>query len=507
MSLPLCDIPAWNEEYVCFITLPFKSLDDKTTTSFKNLIDNKLNDNTKKYMIIDFSTVETIEHPGIINIFYLWRCCSKNNITLILCSLNNNIHDKIKSHRLDSFFNIVKTPEEALNQINYISDVNQKASKNARNLETYFGNLVSSNNILQNNHTKIITENNIPPVPLKLTPPPEAGARSNIYNLTFNKNNVKKTYSTKIVIIDEDQIIRNQIKKLLAGQPFCLYEFDNAAEALKHIENNGTDIVISETITQQINGVCVCLAIRNRYKNVFFFFLSNDCTNSTRHLAYKANAHDYLTKPFNEEEVLTKLNTLHSIISNLKSLYYKNSRLQKLALTDPLTELNNRRYFQIQITKELNRAERYNNTLALLLVDIDHFKRINDTYGHLTGDEILKRVSSLLTNTVRKSDIVCRIGGEEFAIILPETDSEKAFLVAEKIRIAFEKTTFIFSNFKLDITSSIGIALKTTEMSIDHTDFLDMADKAMYLAKNEGRNRTIIYNLKKLYTYPHTAKS
>ena len=171
-----------------------------------------------------------------------------------------------------------------------------------------------------------------------------------------------------------------------------------------------------------------------------------------------------------------------------------NARLEALAHTDPLTQVLNRRALTLRLTSELDRARRYSSVLALLMIDLDHFKRVNDSYGHITGDDALREVAALLQHTVRSVDVVARYGGEEFVIILPETAAPGAVAFAERIRERIEAQSFAVAGSPgsggagLRLTASIGVASFPTAKVDSAEDLLVQADAALYRAKSEGRN-------------------
>jgi two-component system, cell cycle response regulator len=174
----------------------------------------------------------------------------------------------------------------------------------------------------------------------------------------------------------------------------------------------------------------------------------------------------------------------------MESTMADNARLEQLAQTDPLTQLMNRRTLTERITAEMERARRYDSTLALLMIDIDHFKKVNDTYGHLVGDDVLRDVGQLLLETIRGSDIVARYGGEEFLMLLPETDDAGAETFAERIREAISRHEFnAAAGTALMLTASIGIAVFPAARIESVEDLLARADAALYRAKADGRNR------------------
>ncbi len=164
-------------------------------------------------------------------------------------------------------------------------------------------------------------------------------------------------------------------------------------------------------------------------------------------------------------------------------------RVRHMAYADGLTGIFNRRYFEMRIAEEMERARRYDNALALIMVDLDHFKRLNDEFGHLLGDEVLRQVTTLFGQNLRKSDIVCRYGGEEFVLLMPQTAVEQATAAAEKLRKAIE--TWSFPGVAWPVTISSGVSSFPADG--DSRDALvSAADRALYAAKQGGRNRVVV---------------
>lgn len=185
-----------------------------------------------------------------------------------------------------------------------------------------------------------------------------------------------------------------------------------------------------------------------------------------------------------------------SILCNQAAVSIMNAKLhlemEMMAITDGLTGLLNHRRFQERLSGEFCRIERHPEPLSLVLADIDHFKKVNDTYGHPTGDEILKKVAVIFKRMVRDIDVVARYGGEEFALILVNTEREGAYKLSERIRKAIEKKAFTFSGKKISVTLSLGIANYPGDGKLKE-ELISMADEALYRAKAEGRNRTLLY--------------
>jgi diguanylate cyclase (GGDEF)-like protein len=184
-----------------------------------------------------------------------------------------------------------------------------------------------------------------------------------------------------------------------------------------------------------------------------------------------------------ELDILTKVSTQLGLVIDRILL---NEETKALATIDPLTGLNNRYVFKKEMAKEINRARRFNLPISLLVADLDHFKKVNDTYGHLAGDETLRKVAALISESVRNIDIACRYGGEEFAVLLPMTDSVGALKIAERLRQNVEEMRIEFNKLTIKITISIGVATYQGESS---THFFERADQAAYQSKMDGRNR------------------
>jgi diguanylate cyclase (GGDEF)-like protein len=173
---------------------------------------------------------------------------------------------------------------------------------------------------------------------------------------------------------------------------------------------------------------------------------------------------------------------------NIESSYHE--EIFRLSTVDGLTQVYNRRYFMETLERELSRARRYERPLGLLIFDIDHFKKTNDTFGHRAGDHVLRRVADLVTEDARKVDVVSRYGGEEFTVILPEVGLEGARLFAEKIRKLIETEDFSFEGRKIPVNISIGVA-ELDESIAAADDMIKTADRRLYAAKEGGRNRTV----------------
>jgi len=204
-------------------------------------------------------------------------------------------------------------------------------------------------------------------------------------------------------------------------------------------------------------------------------------------------ASDYVTKPFDEGELVARVNTHLRIKELHESLQEKNRQLLEMANRDGLTGLYNHRYFHESVSKDFQRAVRYNESLSCVMFDIDHFKKFNDTYGHQTGDVVLKTLGGLVKKLMRDSDLAARYGGEEFALLLYHTEAKDAYQIAERLRKTVEQYKFQAEDLVLSVNISVGVASYYHPEISDAKTLIECADKALYRAKEEGRNRVIAF--------------
>lgn len=230
-----------------------------------------------------------------------------------------------------------------------------------------------------------------------------------------------------------------------------------------------------------------------------YFNLKMKTTKSVQEILQEANIRLSLINldydQMNKQLILAKIH-----LENLtKELEKKNKTLDNLANLDGLTGVFNHRYFQNVLEQESNRAMRNNTSLSVLLIDIDHFKKVNDTFGHQVGDFILAEFSKTIQDNIRQYDILARYGGEEFVVILPETNPEDALIVGEKLRSIIEHTGFTDNRETYHVTASFGQASSTpsTEDNFNKSTLINQADQALYEAKEKGRNRVVAYTPKK----------
>ncbi|NET89851.1 MAG: diguanylate cyclase [Kamptonema sp. SIO1D9] len=304
-----------------------------------------------------------------------------------------------------------------------------------------------------------------------------------------------------ILVVDDLNQNLQVIGDILENEGYETTFATSGEQAITRVQTAEPDLVILDLMMPEINGLEVCRILKQELKlhEIIVVFLT--ASNEKKYLikAFEMGAVDYITKPFHAAELLARVKNhlelkqtrdeLNKVLEQQKHLIEK---LEKLATTDPLTGILNRRHFFNIANKEIDRYHRYNCNFSLLMLDIDHFKHINDSYGHSLGDEVLKSMTQTVLKSLRKADSFGRFGGEEFAILLPETDLETATEVAERIRKTIAKLTISTVDKLVKITVSIGVT--TCKMKDESLEILlQRADKALYQAKKLGRDRVVTH--------------
>ncbi len=269
----------------------------------------------------------------------------------------------------------------------------------------------------------------------------------------------------------------------------------NGQEALKVFKERFFPIILTDWGMPEMDGLELCRAIRENPAEgyVFIFLITARDSKKDIIVGLEAGADDYLTKPFDRSELIARLKTALRVLELEKSLKDAYEKIRILSITDKLTGCYNRTYMDEYLAKEIARATRYHRPVALVMADIDHFKRVNDTYGHQAGDLILKNFVAAIREGLRKDvDWIARYGGEEFLMVLPETDFENALLSAERLRNTVSKCVTEYEGQVIRITASFGVVgfrPSGKNTGVPYEAIIDQADKALYQAKNEGRNR------------------
>ncbi len=294
-----------------------------------------------------------------------------------------------------------------------------------------------------------------------------------------------------IMVVDDSLTVRMQIKDLLEEEGYKVILAKDGETCLDQLKAELPDIILLDIVMPGINGLEVCKIIRDdcSLKNISILILTTVSDTQNIVAGLNMGADDYVTKPF----IIEELNARITSIIRTKSLQ---EELRILSITDPLTGCYNRSYLNEHLTTEIKRARRYKHALSMILCDIDFFKKVNDTYGHQAGDHVLKELIICIKKLFRdKIDWISRYGGEEFIIILPETDNIGGRSFAEKVRAAVSLMKInLADNRKISITASFGAVSftpDTPEKKITPELMIKEADKCLYQAKAEGRNRVV----------------
>jgi two-component system cell cycle response regulator len=242
------------------------------------------------------------------------------------------------------------------------------------------------------------------------------------------------------------------------------------------------------------DGLEVCRELRRRFNDPYVYAILLTARDQSDDVVagLDAGADDYLVKPANVGELRARVRAAQRIIDLQRQLLEAQERLRVLAMHDALTGIWNRGAIFDALMRELDRARRQGSPLAVVMIDLDRFKRINDTHGHPVGDEVLREAAQRIRGAIRAYDFVGRYGGEEFLVVAPGLAGASAAELAERIRRAFEAHPIATSGPALPVTLSLGVAAAAPRSAVDLTSLLEAADDALYQAKSEGRNRTAL---------------
>jgi two-component system, cell cycle response regulator len=299
-----------------------------------------------------------------------------------------------------------------------------------------------------------------------------------------------------ILLADDEPVNLALIKRRLEWEDYRVETAEDGGQAVEAAKRVLPDLVILDVMMPVLDGLQACRLLKEdpstRDIPVIFLSALDDTDTKVNGLALGAN--DYISKPFRVEELLARVavairlkrerDLLHE---NAEELRRRADAASEMSMTDALTGLLNRYGLQRALQRELSEARRYARPLSCLLLDVDYFKAVNDTHGHAAGDAALMQAASVLTESVRGSDVVCRYGGEEFLVLAPETDARGALSLAEKMRLAVSARLFGDGERAFPLTLSVGVA----ELRRDESgnDMIARADLALYQAKQRGRDR------------------
>jgi diguanylate cyclase (GGDEF)-like protein len=296
----------------------------------------------------------------------------------------------------------------------------------------------------------------------------------------------------KILIADDDRVNRLILQTFLNKWGYDVVAVEDGVEAWNHLEQpDAPRLAILDWMMPNMDGAQVCQAVRKRQQRLYTYVILLTSKGQKQDIVdgFEAGADDYLTKPFDKSELRSRVRAGLRLLEMQEQLVQAQDLLQLKAAQDGLTGLWNRGAILELLGKELARARRTGGSVGIMMVDLDHFKRVNDTYGHLAGDAVLREAAQRLRNSVRPYDAIGRYGGEEFLVVVSDSDLSSTVVQAERLRRAVEGTPVVSSEGTIGITISLGVTAGSGEDSVAAEALVRSADAALYQAKTLGRNR------------------
>jgi len=339
----------------------------------------------------------------------------------------------------------------------------------------------------------------------------------------------------KVLVVDDNVEMVETLQRLFSFYQFKVITAKNGKVAIEQAEKEKPDIILLDAHLPIMDGFEACKVLKEKKKTKdipIVFLTAKYIMERDRQTGLQLGADDYIVKPFNSKELVSRMKTIlrkNQLMRTLKQSNKelllshqqtsketeqhkkKNINLQEVSVTDSLTGLYNKKYFLMRLKEEYHRALRYENSMALILINVDSFSRINDSLGYQVGDYFLMKIANVILMNTRITDIVARTDGDEYAVILPQTGSQGGFFEAERIRVAIGQPDHIndilmeLENLKLRrknehkvITVSVGVASFPAEWPINsEKELLESAEMALDQAKTGGKNKTVISSGKK----------
>ena len=288
-----------------------------------------------------------------------------------------------------------------------------------------------------------------------------------------------------VVLIEDDPNVSLMLARHLERAGCSVRTAGSVQEARQTLLKSEWDLVLLDRGLPDGDGADLCEEIRAARPDGYVMMLTGAGSDADKIRGFASGADDYITKPFNTDELMARVRAALRIVDLQKALFASNRRLEEMSLTDDLTGLRNRRAVDAELSTRFGLAMRHSRAFAVAMIDVDHFKLINDAHGHQTGDAVLRGVGAILRRGTRTTDLAGRIGGEEFCVLLPETALFEAIQFGEKIRamIASEPIE------GLPVTVSVGVASMPHSLFKSSDELVYAADQALYRAKQRGRNR------------------
>ncbi|MDG7057225.1 MAG: PleD family two-component system response regulator [Wolbachia endosymbiont of Penenirmus auritus] len=302
-------------------------------------------------------------------------------------------------------------------------------------------------------------------------------------------------FDANILVVDEDVFQAEQIYNVLSQRFGSVKVLNDPTEASKIGIEDNYDLIISDMQFSQTDGLRLCSEFRSKVETRYtpILILSEDYDKNNLVKALNVGANDYLTVPLDESELIARVNLQVKRKRYQDALRMNLFNNAEMSIKDPLTNCYNRRYFDAHLKNIVKDSVEKDRRLSLMILDIDYFKVVNDDFGHSAGDELLKQMQKRISENIRVTDLLARFGGEEFVVVMPDTNISDAYTVAERIREIIATEPFVLSgeNTTHSVTVSIGIA-EMQKSDLDNIKkFIVRADRYLYKAKNSGRNRVV----------------
>lgn len=301
--------------------------------------------------------------------------------------------------------------------------------------------------------------------------------------------NIKNPKTRRVLVIDDDKDSMEILLEPLRWEGYDARGVSSEEEAHKLIESWTPHVVILDWMAPSMAGLRVLKAVRERLAHVSCVFVSENSSTEAIIEALDSGADDYIVKPFVPLELLARIRTQLRIRDLNEQLLYANERLKELVDTDDLTGLYNMRSLYQRLDFEMERARRFNRDVCVVMMDMDYFKTVNDGHDHLFGSYVLSEVGKIIRACTRNIDIPARYGGDEFLVVLTETNHEGAMHFCQRLRESIERTTFKNGEDSIQLTASLGFAITVPGEVLSARELVRRADHALYDAKRGGRNQ------------------
>lgn len=295
--------------------------------------------------------------------------------------------------------------------------------------------------------------------------------------------------NVKILVVDDNSRNVRLLSDILEDENYTVYSTGDGLSVLEMANRIKPDIILLDIMMPGLDGFGVCRLLKKDFdtKDIPVIMVTAKTDGADVKKALELGAFDYIKKPMDETEVIARVQ------SALRFKQYQD-KLKEMAMRDGLTGVYNHALLVELLEKELAKHERLGEDICFAMVDIDYFKRVNDSFGHVVGDIILRDLSKILTQSVRKGDIIGRYGGEEFGIVFPEIDETSVYQICDRIRQNVEDNYFHAEGRVVHVTVSIGICYKNAGEYLNCSEFVRRADEALYKAKRNGRNRVEVFS-------------